>query len=118
MGSARAADAQAMSGEMFRSLPWPFPGDDFPHDLGVLVMRSVLDGAPSLQVVHFPDEDGWGITDGGDPNAPGAVIATHMRHVLELDPTVAALATLPPGHAANRTRAGEAWTISPFTWEE
>jgi hypothetical protein len=64
-----------MSSEMFKELDWPYRDNVFPRTLGAVAIRTVLAGAPALQVTHFPDGEGWGITDGGDPNAPGACIA-------------------------------------------
>jgi hypothetical protein len=53
-------DDKSMSHEMFRYLPWPFPNNEFPTDLGAVVMRSVLDGVmPALQVFH--DSEGGGL---------------------------------------------------------
>ena len=49
-------DDKPMSHEMFQYLPWPFPDNQFPADLGAVVMRSVLDGVmPALQVLHDPE---------------------------------------------------------------
>ncbi|MDP8909138.1 MAG: hypothetical protein M3N47_08490 [Chloroflexota bacterium] len=68
---------------MFRFLPWPFPDDQFPQQLGATVMRSVLEHRhPALQVLHSPEND-WAIADGvGDPNEAGATTAAHIWHVL------------------------------------
>jgi hypothetical protein len=42
-----------MTPEMFQYLPWPFPSNKFPADLGAVVMLSVLEGVrPALQVLH------------------------------------------------------------------
>lgn len=102
-------------GEVWPTMPWPFPGDTFPQDLGAVVMSSVLSGnAPALQVVHF--EDGyWGIADGiRDPNK--GLEPTHIWHVIGMDRTLAELATLPPGHQADRNSVDEPWVIRPFVY--
>ena len=106
-------------GEMFQYLPWPFEGDRFPNDLGAVVMKTVLEGKlPALQVCHFPDNS-WAVADGvNDPNEPGACIATHLRHVLEADPSMNELATLPPGLQADRLTSDGDWVISPCRLEE
>ena len=64
-----------MSHEMLRYLPWPFPNNEFPADLGAVVMHTVLEEAmPALQVLHDP-EGGWAIADGvGDQNDPNALV--------------------------------------------
>ena len=102
-------------GEIWPTMPWPFPGNAFPQDLGAVVMPSVLSGkAPALQVVHF-ESGHWGIADGvGNPNRN--LEATHIWHVIGTDRTLAELATLPPGHQADRDRVGEPWVISPFEY--
>ncbi len=73
---------------------------------------------PALQIVHTPD-NAWLIADGvNDPNASGACIATHIRHVLNLDPGLEELATLPIGYVDNRSAAREPWVVTPFTYED
>ena len=104
--------------EMFQSRPWPFRGNRFPADLGAIVMKTVLDdGYQVLQVVHFSDNS-WAVADGvNDPNLPGACIATHLKHVLDLDPSIEDLASLPIGHQANRSAVGELWVVEPFSFD-
>jgi hypothetical protein len=98
--------------EMFRSLPWPFDGDMFPAQLGAVVQRTVLDGdEPAREVIHASDGS-WAIGDGvNDPNLPGAAIATHIAHVVGRNSSVAALASMPPGHIAQRSGPGDPWRI-------
>jgi len=105
--------------DMRRRVPWPFPGDGFPTDLGAVVQRTVLDGAlPALTVAHSEDGD-WMVGDGvNDPNEPGATVATHISHVVERDQSVAALASLPPGKQADRDAPGGAWVVSDFAYED
>jgi hypothetical protein len=105
------------SQEMFRELPWPFENDEFPAQLGAVVMRTVLDGElPALQIVHFPD-NGWAVADGvNDPNEPGAFLATHIWHAIEQNSSLAGLASLPPGYEANRAAVGEPWIVSEFQY--
>ena len=103
--------------EMHRHLPFPFPGEAFPATLGAVVQRTVLDGVePARLVLHDIDGD-WAIGDGlNDPNLPDACIATHIHHVLILDPTLATLATLPPGHLAERESPADRWQISSHSY--
>jgi len=88
---------------MRQFVPWPFPGDRFPADLGAVVQRTVLDGVrPALVVARFPD-GAWAIGGGvDDPNVPGASIATHIWHAIRQNSAIEALASLPPGHEARR----------------
>jgi hypothetical protein len=99
--------------DMVRVVRWPFPDGRFPPELGAVVMRSVLDGRrPALHVWHSPDND-WAIGDGiDDPNEPGACVATHIGHVVALDPSIAELAGMPPGTRADRSSAAAPWIIS------
>jgi hypothetical protein len=108
-----------MNHEMFQYLPWPFPNNEFPADLGAVVMRSVLDGVmPALQVLHDP-EGGWAVADGvGDPNDQRALVVTHIRHVTDHDPSLNELATMPPGTEANRESVNGDWELSRFTWDD
>ena len=98
---------------------FPFPEDEFPQRLGAMVARTVLSGQlPVLQVIHTP-ENAWLVLDGvNDPNEPDALTSTHMTSVVARDPTIAALATLPVGHVADREAPGTPWLVSPFTWDE
>jgi hypothetical protein len=100
-------------GEVFRDLPWPFENDEFPPHLGAVVMRTVLDGElPALQIVHFPDNS-WVVADGvNDPNEPGACSVAHIWHAIEQNSSLAGLASLPPGYAANREAVGAPWVVS------
>lgn len=104
---------------MRRTIPWPFPSDRFPDDLGVVVQRTVLDGElPALMVAHTKDGD-WLVADGeNDPNEPDASVATHMRHVLASDPSIQPLASLAPGKRADRATAQAPWIVSEFAYEE
>lgn len=98
--------------EMFRHLPFPFKDERFPSELGAVVQQSVLTGdQPAREVIHAPDGS-WLVGDGvNDPNLPGASVATHLVHAIERNSSIAELATMPPGHIAQRSEAGETWTI-------
>ncbi len=109
-----------MSGrsDMVRTLPWPFEVNGFPRSLGAVVQKTVLDGRlPALVVGHDP-EGSWYVGDGvNDPNAPGAVVATHISHVVMHDGSLSALAALPPGHEARRRSPGDPWRIEKVVLE-
>ncbi len=96
------------------AVPWPFHGDVFPPDLVAVVMRDVLSGkAPALQVVHF-DDGNWGVADGHHAPSERNLDVAHIRHVLELDESLAGLATLPPGYQADRDAPGQPWVVLPI----
>jgi hypothetical protein len=104
---------------MFPSLPFPFEGDVFPRTLGAVVQRSVLNGEqPAREVVHA-DDGSWLVSDGvNDPNEPDAATVAHMWHVIELDSSVASLASLPPRQVATRSGPGAEWSIAPHEWPD
>lgn len=104
---------------MIRFHEWPFPGGTFPDDLGAVVQRTVLDGhEPARLVIHAADNS-WLVGDGlHDPNVPGAVVATHIWHVIERSSSVVSLADLPPGMQARRSDPGDEWVRAPHAWTE
>jgi hypothetical protein len=104
---------------MFQRLPFPFPGDEFPADLGAVIQRTVLDGhEPAREVFHSLDNS-WTVGDGlSDPNEPGAWVASHMHHVVARNSSVAALASLPLGYRAIRPDPGHPWVTQPSGWAD
>lgn len=106
--------------EIFQRLPFPFEGGRFPSNLGAVVQRTVLAGdLPAREVVHTPDGS-WAIGDGvNDPNLPGASEVTHIAHALALNSSIADLATMPPGHIAERGGPDEPWEINVLVaWDD
>lgn len=111
--------SECHSDAVLRHLPFPFPGEEFPAELGAVVQRTVLTGErPAREVIHTPDGS-WLVGDGeGDPNVPGASIAAHMSHVVAHNSSVAELATMPPGHWAHREGPGQPWAVRELVdWE-
>lgn len=106
-----------MSHEVFRHLPFPFEDARFPASLGAVVQRTVLDGAEPARTVIHTDEGSWLVGDGvNDPNLPGAVAVVGMVHVVDQDPTLDELATLPPGHIAERDSLEDVWHVRSHEW--
>jgi hypothetical protein len=102
---------------MFRHRDFPFADGRFPDDLGAVVQKTVLEGQEPARYVGHTAENDWVVGDGlNDPNTAGASVATHMRHVIERDSSLAPLATLPAGFQAEREDPDHEWTISPFVW--
>jgi hypothetical protein len=104
---------------MFQRLPFPFPDDEFPADLGAVIQRTVLDGhEPAREVFHSADNS-WMVGDGrNDPNEPGACVASHMQHVVARNSSVADLASLPLGYRAIRPDPGHPWVMEPSGWAD
>jgi hypothetical protein len=106
--------------EMFQHLPFPFDDDEFPHQLGAVVQRTVLDGLePAREVIHAPDGS-WLVGDGvNDPNPGGASIATHIWHAISRNSSIRSLASMPPGHIAQRENPGEPWRVTVLEgWDD
>jgi hypothetical protein len=100
-----------------RYVPFPFPGERFPDDLGAVIQRTVLDGQHPARYVGHTAENDWVVGDGvDDPNADGACVAAHIRHVVDQDASLEALATLPIGFEARRDSERDPWAIEPFTY--
>ncbi|RFC77323.1 hypothetical protein [Streptomyces sp. AcE210] len=70
-----------------------------------------------LTVIH-DDEDDWLVSDGvHDPNG-GASSVLHLQHVVDSDPSLAQLATMPPGYVTWRSTAIDAWVIEEWTYPD
>ena len=89
---------------------WPF---DQAPDVAAITTRQVLERElPVLQVNHYADDHSWGFVCGTtDDVDDGRVIS--MAEAIQLDPTLATVADLPPGHTAWRETVGSAWHRGP-----
>jgi hypothetical protein len=85
---------------------WPF--DQAPN-VGAITVRAVLAGDPILYVSHDADDHGWQFLDGREPDTREGRL-TCMSDMLALDPSLRAVADLPPGWVAWRDRVGEPWS--------
>jgi hypothetical protein len=98
-------------------LPFPFPGDRFPHNLGAAVQRTVADRIEPARTVAHTEDGSWLVGDDvNDPNTEGACIIAALVHLVDDDPTIGELATLEPGTQAWRAHPGDAWLIEPFSF--
>ena len=84
---------------------WPF---DQPANAAAITVRSILAGDPILRVSHDADDDGWQFLDGREIDMAEAQLIS-MGHALELDPSLRAVADLPPGWIAWRDGSAGAW---------
>jgi len=118
-GVAPPLDEDAGMGSMQPEISWPFAEGVFPAGLLAIVQRTVADGTcPALMVIH-DDEDDWLLCDNvHDPNSADASTVLHLDHVLALDPSLADLAGLPPGHIAERTTAQSPWAVRAWTYTD
>ena len=85
---------------------WPL---DQAPDVAAITTRQVIEQKlPILCVSHYSDDHSWAFVCGTtDVTEDGRVIA--MSEALEIDPTLRALADLPPGWTARRERVGSKW---------
>jgi len=88
---------------------WPF---DQAENVAAITTRQVIeDGLPILSVVHYANDHSWAFVCGTSAaTEDGRVIG--MGTALEIDPTLATIADLPPGYWARRQAVGEPWTRS------
>ena len=94
---------------------WPFAEA---RNVPSFTVDRVLGGADIVRVFH--DLDGfWQFYD-AEPVDAGNAALVPLEMVVEIDPTVAALADLPRGFVAERAGPGEEWTRSsqfPLEWD-
>jgi hypothetical protein len=78
---------------------WPF---DQPRNCAVISLRQIVFGnAPILHVVHDEDDHGWQFLNLDDACEEGASVVS-LEDIVKLDPTVLAVAHIPPGWRAWR----------------
>src|SRR5262245_12378484 len=85
---------------------WPF---DQPPNCAVVSLRSIVfDGRPILFVSHDEDDHGWQFLDGGEPDVANAAVVA-LSEIVDLDPSVLAVADLQPGWHAWRKSSDNVW---------
>ncbi|MFF5206614.1 hypothetical protein [Streptosporangium sp. NPDC000396] len=103
--------------EIVRQVPFPFSGGRFPSELGAVVQRTVVDGElPALIVIHDDDGDwliGDDVTDASDP---AASVISHVRHLVDRDPSIEETAGLSCGYAARRSSRSAPWAIEKWSY--
>ena len=103
----RDAAASRLRGGRLTHLDADWPFDQGPN-VAALTLQSILDGAPILLVSHDEDDEDWQFLDGSSPAESDARVVG-MRTMLELDPSLRAIADLPPGWTASRRSATDEW---------
>ncbi|MCA9237031.1 MAG: hypothetical protein KDA44_16270 [Planctomycetales bacterium] len=89
---------------------WPF--DQAPNCAAITLRSIVFDGQPILHITHDSDDHSWqflGLADADPDNA--AVVS--MQEIVALDPSVTAVADMPPGWHAWRESVGSPWQRAP-----
>ncbi len=94
---------------------WPF---EDPPDAAAFTCWRILRGEEWIHyVAHDEDDGGWQFQPHGfAPESEAAVVA--LREIVALDPSVTALADLPPGWCAWRDRKGAPWQRSERSDDE
>jgi hypothetical protein len=88
------------------SASWPF---EDPANFGVLCSRAIFEAAsPILLVLHAADGS-WQFLDGEVFESPDAAVHVCLEHAYRADPTIAEVASLPRGWAAERSAKGNPW---------
>ena len=84
---------------------WPF---DQGPDVAAFTVQAVLAGDPILHVSHDEDDHGWQFLDGRAPDVNAGRLI-RMSDALARDPSLRAIADLPPGWIAWRTHPDAPW---------
>lgn len=85
---------------------WRFPVGP---NTAVFTTSFVLDGKPVTYVSHDVDGDWQFFSDDEAPNYEAVAKIVGLGQMLEFDPTLVGLATMPPGFGARRGAVGEQW---------
>lgn len=89
---------------------WPF---DQPPNCATITLKSIIfGGAPILHVSHDADDHGWQFLDGGNVEISNAAVVA-LAEIVELDPSVFAIADLPIGWCAKRVSKTDNWERAP-----
>jgi len=87
---------------------WPFADE---RRVAVFTTTHVVRaGKPILYVSHDADDGSWQFHS-GDQVSPKDMMLLALEEILEIDPSIASLATLPLGHCATRKGPRSAWRI-------
>ncbi|USX18877.1 hypothetical protein NHH82_23850 [Oxalobacteraceae bacterium OTU3REALA1] len=87
-------------------MEWPF---DLAPNVAAICTRQVIDeNFPILRVVHYAGDDSWAFTCGTTSDLADIRIIG-MGQALQLDPTIAEVASLAPGWGASRATIGGTW---------
>src|SRR4051812_213186 len=89
---------------------WPF---DQTPDVAACTSRQVIELAyPIRQVTHYDDDHSWAFLCGTTENADDYKLIC-LSEALKLDPTLRAIADLPPGWTAWRESPASDWERYP-----
>lgn len=85
---------------------WSF---DQAENVAAITTRQVVkESLPILMVVHYQDDDSWAFIC-GTTNDTEDLMVVGMGQVVNFDPTLYAIADLPPGWSATRETIDSEW---------
>lgn len=96
-------------------LPWPF--DQAPNVAAVTSTHITTQGLPILLVTHYEEDDSWGFQSGHPVTTADAQVVA-MKTIMEIDPSVAEIASLAPGYSAARESVGGKWNVTKDEWPD
>jgi hypothetical protein len=88
---------------------WPF--SDAPNVASITVREIVQRMKPILLVCHDSDDGSWQFLTGGSANMADAMVVA-LKEIVDIDPSLLALADLPLGWQASRESQQSPWTRS------
>lgn len=91
-------------------LPEPWPFDQPPNCAVVTTTHVIRAGEPITHVFHDEEDHGWQFHYPGEKSISDCMLVS-LKTILHHDPTVAEVATMPPGHLAIREKVGSPWRI-------
>jgi len=91
---------------------WPF---DQARNVACVTQKQVVnDDLPILYVIHDVEDQDWMFLTGGEFESEDALIVS-MAQIVELDPTLLQIASMPPGYSATRAQIGGDWEVANDT---
>ena len=95
-----------------RELPDPWPFDQPPNCAVFTTTHVFRDQQPITHVFHDSDDHSWQFHYSGEKAISDAMIVC-LKEVYFHDPTIIAIADLPPGWKATRESIGSDWKREP-----
>lgn len=95
---------------MSQDSDWPFAD---PQNVAVFTTTHVVKARkPILSVSHDAEDGAWQFHSGDAPLTKDMMIVG-LSEIVEIDPTVAELADMPPGFKATRASGSDPWRREP-----
>ena len=93
-------------------MDWTF---DQAENVACFTLRQIIeDGASVLLVVHDLEDHDWQFLTGAEISMDDALLVS-MRQIVDHDPSLLEIGSMPPGFQATRNAVGSEWHIAPVT---